>query len=192
MSLGDRINAMADRLDREAGRAGLDDGAVEKLRQVFTQVAETRAARIGNREHHSVLHTARTALILLEDAGITSADLLIAAVALDTRDPHFMPDASALPLTDDEQNLITGVRTAVSSEYPIEELLAADHPVRLLAVSECLDHARHLHLRPEVEWQPFHETVCSDFLPVAQRTHATLAQRLGWWCDMFRNRYLRT
>ena len=192
MSLGDRISAMADRLDREAGRAGLDDGAIERLRQVFTQIAETRAHRIGSRENHEVLHTARTALILLEDAGVTSADLLIAAAALDTRAPHFMPDLGMLPLTDDERVLITAVRTAVSSEYPIEELLAADRPVRLLAVSECLDHARHLHLRPDVEWQAFHETVCSDFLPVARRTHTTLAQRLDWWCNMFRNRYLRT
>ena len=189
MSLGDRITAMADRLAREAIRAGISDNDADRVRRIFIDVAEARASRLDSREHTDVLHTARTALILLEDAD--APDLLAPAVALDTRDPHLMPGLDGLPLDAHERALIDEVIAAVSSDIALEELLAAELPVRLLAVSEALDHARHLHLRPTSGWRDCHDRACTVFLPIASRTHPALARRFDWWCNMFRNRYLR-
>jgi len=191
VSLGDRITAMSERLAREATRAGLQAGDIERLCRVFANVAETRAVRIGNREHQLVLHTARTVLILIEDCGANDATLLCAAAALDTSDRMLMPELDTLPLEPAETALIGDVCAAVAAEHPLEELLVADPRVRLLAVSEALDHARHLHLQPAAEWPPMYDQACAVHLPIAQRTHDALARRFHWWCDMFRTRYLR-
>lgn len=191
MSVGDHIAAMSERLARDAARAGVHDADVDRLCRVFSAVAEARAARIGNRQHHSVLHTARTALILIADCDINDPALLTAATALDTLDPQLMPGLDTLPLAATERALAAQAFAAVNSEIVLEELLLADQTVRLLALAEALDHARHLHRQPAAAWAPFHEAACSVFLPIAGRTHDALARRFNWWCDMFRSRYLR-
>lgn len=183
---------MAERLARESARAGLPAGPIQRLSETVSTVAETRAFRTGDREHFTVLHTARTALILIEDCGVRDAELLIAAAALDTVEPELMPEPEWLPLEPGELELLRDTRAAVDSEFAIEELLVASDAIRLLAISEALDHARHLHLRQREAWPAFHETARAFFLPIAGRTHEALARRFQWWCDMFEQRYLRT
>jgi hypothetical protein len=62
--------------------------------------------------------------------------------------------------------------------------------VRLLALAERLDHARHLHLREPAVRAGFHRSVGEIYLPIAHRTHPRLARRYDWWWRMFRRRFL--
>lgn len=151
---------------------------------------QPRAERLPE-THPDFLHPGRTVLILLLDAGVTDPVLLAAGGLAETLHPGLAAprDTAAAPRV---RALLDQVPTpAHEGERLLEALLAASEPVRLIALAERLDHMRHLHLHPAEDWATLYRETRATYLPVAERTHPTLARRFRWWCDMFVRRYLR-
>jgi hypothetical protein len=183
---------MARRLLRTAGRLGIEqDGRDVMMRAYEIGMAPRLAARLDDHDP-DYLHPARTALILMDDAAIDDPVTLAAALITETRDLTFAPEPRRRA---DLGPDILAVSDAVPgpdapADRLLELLVGAARDARLVAVAERLDHARHLHLRPHREWIPYHATTCRAYAPVADRTHATLAGRLAWWCTTFQQRFL--
>lgn len=193
MTTGDRARAVVERLQRAASSAGLENGDTGRLTAALAASLQRRSDRFRDPQHTDFLHPARTALILLHDTPLTDADALTAAVLIDTEQP-------ALTFSADEAAAIGGAGAAsvlaalpvpaAAGEDLLERLVTAEERVRLVALAERLDHARRLHLRPTERWHALHAEVEAVYLPVADRTDATLARRFRWWADMFTERYL--
>jgi (p)ppGpp synthase/HD superfamily hydrolase len=192
MTQGLRAEAMGRRLLRTAGRLGIAEAGRQAMMLAFEVGMEPRLARALDDHHPDYLHPARTALILMDDAGVDDPVTLAAALITETRDRSLAAEPARVA------ELGPAV-VAVAAEIPephtagdrlLEILVAAPAAVRLVAVAERLDHARHLHLRPEPEWAGYHATTCGAYTPVAQRTDPQLAGRLGWWCTTFQQRFL--
>lgn len=180
---GGRVGDMGRRLDRRMAQAGLAPAdracVVDRTTTLMTQ----RAAALGSEEHFETLHPARTLLILLDDCDVVDAALLEAAAAVESehtalRDVRASALAARVPLPDRAGDAL------------LEELVAADEPIRLIALAERLDHARHLHLRDRSVWTDFHHAIGAVYAPVATRTHDRLARRYDWWWHTFRRRFL--
>lgn len=182
---------MARRLDRTAARAGVDVAGRELLGQALRLAMDLRRERELDDHHPDFLHGPRTALILLDDAGVTDAATLAAALLLETRNADLtVPAPDVEHLDPDVARILEQSAPHPEPARRLESLVAADPEARLVATAERLDHARHLHLRPRPEWEPYHRTTCSVYRPVAGRTDPRLEARLQWWCAMFRERYL--
>jgi hypothetical protein len=189
---GLRAEAMARRLLRTAGRLGIDEDGRDVMMRAFEIGMAPRLAAGLDDHDPDYLHPARTALILMDDAAIHDPVTLAAALITETRDLAFVPAPRRRAELGPE---ILAVSDAVPgpdapSERLLELLVGAALEARLVAVAERLDHARHLHLRPEREWIPYHAATCHAYSPVADRTHAALAGRLAWWCTTFQQRFL--
>lgn len=189
----DRGEAMALRLERAARRAGLHADAV-RIAELFRAILRVRDPELPDPEHPDYLHPGRTALILLEDLRIADPDLLCAALLRDSERPGLLLPA-------DEELRLAGSRAAsLARSLPpadpgpadrLELLVSCDDDTLVLALAERLDHARHLHLRPDSEWRAFHRTIAAADLPAAARSHPRLAARLLWWHDNFARRFLQ-
>lgn len=192
--LRQRAEAMANRLETAALRAGLDDDGAATILDAYRTAMRPRERSLADDHHIDYLHPARTTLILLEDLGITEPTILAAGALTETLRPELAVTGAPEGRADDPRIL------ALVDEVPVpardgdellERLVVADEAVRLIALAERLDHVRHLHLRPEAEWAVLHAETREIYLPVAERTHPTLARRYGWWCRTFAERYLR-
>lgn len=192
MTDGLRAEAMARRLLRTAGRLGIEQDGRDIMLRAFDIGMAPRLAAALDDHHPDYLHPARTALILMDDAAIDDPVTLAAALITETRDLTFAPEPRRRA---DLGPAILAVSDAVPGpdapgDRLLELLVGAAPEARLVAVAERLDHARHLHLRPDREWVPYHATTCRVYSPVADRTHAALAGRLAWWCTTFQQRFL--
>jgi (p)ppGpp synthase/HD superfamily hydrolase len=193
VTTGERAAAVSDRLARAAGSAGLSEPESLRLTAALGVSLERRMRHFGDAHHTDFLHPARTALILLHDTPLSDAVALTAAVLFDTEEP-------SLSFTAAETRAVAGAEVArvmgalpaplTAGEELLERLVAADEGVRLVALAERLDHVRRLHLRPTERWYALHAEAEAIYLPVAERTDATLARRFRWWADMFAERYL--
>lgn len=186
-----RAGAMAARLVETAERLGIDRGGRALITAAFEAAMRPRLS--GGLDEHSpaYLHPARTALILMEDAGVTHATTLAAALLTETREPALRADAADVDaLGDTVRALLAAVPGPEPEERVLESLVTAELQARLIAVAERLDHARHLHLRPREEWPGYHALTCGSYAPAAARAHPLLGRRLAWWCGMFAARYL--
>lgn len=184
---------MALRLDRDARRHGATAPAAAALVTAFRLAMPPRVSRFDDDHHPDVLHTARTALILLEDVGITARDTLCAAAVCETRDLSLAPDREAVKgaLGQAVVALLDTVPVpAQSGALLLEELVGAPPAAALVALAERLDHARHLHLRASTEWPAYHAQTRDVYLPVAERHSAALARRIAWWSATFQRRFL--
>lgn len=191
--LPERAEAMIRRLDRATRRAGLDESAVSHVGSALRLALGRRAALLSDDHHPQFLHPARTALILLEDLGVTDPRILAAGALAETIDLELALEPREIEnaLGPEIRSLVDQVPVpARAGDELVEALVIADEPVRLIALAERMDHARHLHLRPTHEWLAFHQLHCQVYLPIAQRTHPTLTRRYRWWCNMFQHRYL--
>jgi len=188
----DRARAMAVRLRGAATRAGLTDADVDRLVHCYEWIVQPRSRAFGNPRHPDLLHPARTALILLEDVGLTDADAIAAGILYDARQPDLSP-------SDEQVAALAGVRAAaLRAQFPgrdadpleiREALVTADPHACLAALAEQLDHARHLHLAPQAIWRAVFERTAA-FQPVALRAHPQLALRYTRWIGVFERRYL--
>jgi len=183
-----RAERMARRLDRDARRRGVAPDAAADLVAAFRLAMEPRLARIHNDHHPDYLHTARTALILIEDAGLTDRAVLCAAALCETRDTRLAVRPGP-ELGEEVARLLEEVPDPAGARL-LEALVTASPGAQLVAVAERLDHARHLHLRPEPEWRPYHATTCDVYAAVARRVSPPLADRFHYWCATFRERFL--
>lgn len=176
---------MAARLAAAAVRLGVDP---EPVVASFLLGEARRFLLWRDERHRDYLHGARSAVILLEDALVADGDVAAAAAAVESVD-------AAVAIAAAELDAVAGERAAAilravptphsASDRLLESLVTASEPVRLAALAERLDHARHLHLRPPDEWPAFHATVVGAYAPVAERTHPALARRFANWCRAY-------
>ena len=177
-----RVTDMLRRLERRFEQAEVDPSAASSLLGLIAPILALRARTFGD-EHFETLHPARTLLILLDDCAVTDPALLTAAALIESEHAELRPAsrnaiAARVPLPD------------VSGEALLEELVGAEEPVRLIALAERLDHARHLHLRERALHAGFHRGIGEVYAPVAARTHPRLARRYEWWWTTFLRRFL--
>jgi len=181
---------MAVKLAAYAQRAGV---APPLLLHAYELAVERRLAVLRDVFHPDTLHPARTALILLEDVSCTDADVLAAGALTETEYPTLR--FAATELDDRLGRRIAGLVEAVpvpaiARDALAEELVVLPNDVALMALAERLDHARHLHFREAAVWPAFHSEIREIYLPLADRVHERLAERLARWADSFERRFL--
>jgi (p)ppGpp synthase/HD superfamily hydrolase len=186
---------MGRRIARTAGRLAMDAPGQELVLRAYRA---GMARRMELDDHHpDHLHPARTALILMDDAGVGDPHVLAAALVTETRDGSFQVEPGTLAdLGPEVEEIVAGVPAPdaegeAEGEGLLEALVTASPAVLTVALAERLDHARHLHLRPREEWESYHGVTCQVYAAAAQRGHPALAGRITWWCATFRDRFLR-
>jgi (p)ppGpp synthase/HD superfamily hydrolase len=187
----DRAAAMAASVRRTARSFGVDPEGVALLSLAHALAMEPRMAALDDDHHPLYLHPGRTVLVLLRDAYCVDGTVLAAAALTESEDGEFrIGDAAVLTSVGRSVADILRVVPDPRSESLAEELLMADGSVRLVALAERLDHLRHAHLRDaDAEWRrTVHAQAESVYLPMAERTHARLAQRYRHWCRTFARR----
>jgi (p)ppGpp synthase/HD superfamily hydrolase len=178
---------MAERLETTARRAGIDEPGVARIVNAFHEAMGPRDGRLDDDHHPDYLHPARTALILMDDLGVTDPTQIAAGVLLES----LRPELEATSTDTEARALAERIPTpARDGELFVENLVSAETPVRLIALAERLDQVRHLHLHDREEWVERHHETTSVYLPVAVRTHPTLARRFRWWSETFQRRFL--
>jgi (p)ppGpp synthase/HD superfamily hydrolase len=180
---------MAEKLAVYAQRAGVTD--IGLVLQAYQLAMQPRLEHLADVFHHDMLHPARTALILLENVGITAARVLAAAQVIETCVPRLrvVPEEIAAALGADVAALAAAVPDPVADrETLVEQLVTADDNVALIALAERLDHARHLHMRAPREWRDYFEQTVTVYLPLAQRLHPELQRRFERWAGAFEQR----
>lgn len=176
---------MHGRVEARLVRAGLEGGDLGRVLALHAAALRHRLAVLTEQEHPDLLHPSRTLLILLDDCDVVDPDVLEAAVAVESEFPALrihsdLPLARAVPLP----------APAHADPELLESLVVAPREVRLIAIAERLDHARHLHLGPPERWPEFHELFRDAYAPVAHRTHPQLARRCDRWAGAFGRRFL--
>ena len=177
-----RLREMHQRLARRLESARLPEAGRARVLQANAAALVHRQKTLRDEEHFDALHPTRTLLILLDDCDVVDADVLEAAARVES-------EHDALRVTDVD-TLAALVPLPARTERLMEELVVASGEVRLLALAERLDHARHLHLREPAAWADFHASITDVYVPIAHRTHPRLARRYDWWTRMFRRRFL--
>lgn len=191
--LRERAAAMVQRVGAEAA-AGLGEAAAAGVRDAVTVALAFRDERIDDDHDTRCLHPARTVLILLADTPLRSPAALAAAPFVDSVDAGLVPDAAALERVagPGATDLLAAVPVrAADPALLLEEIICADEAAALVALAERLDHARHLHLRPDLDWQSFHDDIRDVYLPAAGRLSPPLYRRLDRWAEAFGRRLLR-
>jgi len=192
MSGGNRVETMTAKLAAYARRAGVSS---DPLVHAYEVAVESRLTVLRDVFHPDLLHPARTALILLEDAAVRDADVLAASALVESEfAPLRVP--SSVVTRDFPPRVAELVRTTPDPLEAGEELLArlVEGPpdVALIALAERLDHARHLHFRDPALWPSFYAQVGAVYLPFAHRASPPLAQRFSRWSLAFGRRFLRS
>lgn len=135
------------------------------------------------------LHPGRVPLILLEDGGVRDEAVLAAGALLET---HHLELAGAPARLD--ARAVELLAQVPRPDLPDDQdelreaLVTAPDDVRLLALVERLDHARHLHMYPEPEWRAFYDNIRAAYLPVAEWRGGLLGARYRRWADAFARR----
>lgn len=177
-----RAREMHARLEDRLARAGLPDTGRGQVLDTHARALAHRLRVLHDEEHFDLLHPSRTLLILLDDCDVVDADVLAAAASIESEHPALRIEPA--------NDLARATPNPDTAESLIEALVVESTEVRLIALAERLDHARHLHLAEPARWAPFHASMCAVYAPVARRTHPRLAQRCDRWCDMFGRRFL--
>jgi hypothetical protein len=188
VSQPNRVETMAEKLLVYARRAGVDDVAL--IEDAYWAAMQPRLDYFSDVFHHDMLHPARTALILIEQAGCRSAVQIAAGEFTET-----LFEAARI-----SENVVRSVNEIVwqtvqavpnpldDGDGLVEKLVTASPEVVRVAVAERLDHARHLHMRDRSTWRPFFEQVLTVYLPVAQRVDEQLYARFERWANSFRQK----
>jgi hypothetical protein len=183
----ERAGAMLERVASET-RGVLDNAAAVTVRAALAVVLESRAAALADDHDPRLLHPARTIRILIADSDCRSADALAAAAFAESVDAHLALQPGAGPL----RALLHAVPTpgTAADDELLECIVTADHDVALIALAERLDHARHLHLRPDLDPRAFHAQVRAVYASAARRFSPRIARRFEHWADAFERRLI--
>jgi hypothetical protein len=183
---------MAVSVERAVRAAGLTGEEVDLVGRAYALAMAPRIDALDDDHHPAYLHPGRSVLLLLRDVGPLPGETLAAAAAHETVDEGMRVTAAVL-----RADLGEGVAGLVAS-LPLpgdarlaEILVALEEEARLAALAERLDQVRHAHLRSDVGWRAAHDEVEAVWLPVAERTHARLADRFRHWHRAFGRRRLR-
>ena len=179
---------MAEKLSVYATRAGVDD--VPLVTEAYQLAIRPRLEHLSDVFHHDMLHPARTALILIENARCTRASVLAAAQVTETLFPEMRaePEKIAGSLGKDVALLAEAVPDPADEEMLVEQLVTSSDDVALIALAERLDHARHLHMRERSLWRAYFDQTVSVYLPLAQRVNEDLFLRFVRWTSAFEKR----
>lgn len=170
-------------------RAALPGDAAARVTDAVAAALAHRHTIIADTADPRLLLPARTVRILLADTACRDADALAAAPAIDSVDPHLAPPVGRLDPA--ARRVLKALPTAAPDAGGLlEQLVCADLEIATIALAERLDQARHLHLRPELPWAPFHHEVRTAWAPAAHRIAPGLARRLDRWADAFERRVL--
>ncbi len=187
----DRGSAMAASLARTAQTFGVDGPGVALVSRAYALAMAPRVEHLDDDHHPLYLHPGRTALILLRDAGVTEANVLAAACVTESEDDIFAVHQGDIRsvLGDEIAQFIAALPRPRSATW-VEDLVSGSEDVRLVVLAERLDHLRHAHLRDaETEWErAVHAEGGAVYLPLAERTNATLARRYRHWHRTFSRR----
>ncbi len=187
-----RWDQMAERVDRTAAGVGVDRPGRDLIGKAIEAAMSPRLAAIDDDHDPDYLHPGRTAVVLLDDVGLADPVALAAACLLDTRRVDLEPPDREV--TEHVSPAVTVFRSAVprsGSATLLEDLLASEPEVALVALAERLDQIRHAHLWGVMsEARAAHEEAYEVYLKMAERTHARMAARYASWCRAFRERYL--
>jgi hypothetical protein len=187
-SLRERPAAMIRRVAMETG--ALVGQAQARVVSAAVGVAlAPRDAAIEYDHDTRILHPGRTVLILLADAGCRDADVLAAAAFVESVD-HELAVAAAerAGALGPGANALLADAPDVPRERLLEELVVTDERVVVMLLAERLDHARHLHLRNDLDWRDFYDEMLDVWLPAAHRFSPGIARRLDRWEESFRRR----
>ena len=179
---------MAEKLGVYATRAGVDNVAL--VTEAYHLAVLPRLAHLSDVFHHDLLHPARTALILIENARCTKASVLAAAEVTETLFPQMrtQPGEIADALGHHVALLAEAVPDPADEETLVERLVTASDDVALIALAERLDHARHLHMRERSLWRAYFDQTASVYMPLAQRVSEDLFLRFFRWATAFEKR----
>lgn len=180
---------MAEKLGVYATRAGVAD--VGLVSDAYHIAMRPRLRKLSDVFHPDMLHPARTALILIENAGVRDAKLLAAAQLTETLSSDLrVSQDEVVALGSDVAEIVEAVPNPLyyEDEMLVERLVTADREIGMIAVAERLDHARHLHMRDAAEWRVYFETTVGVYLPLALRVNEDLARRLERWARAFERR----
>ena len=187
-----RWEQMADRVDRTAAAAGVDRLGRDLIGMAIEAARAPRLAAIDDDHHPDYLHPGRTAVVLLDDVGLSDPVALAAACLLDTRRGDLEPPDREV--TKHVSAAVTAFRSVVprpGSVTLLEDLLASEPDVVLVALAERLDQVRHAHMWGALtEARAAHQEASEVYLKMAERTHARLAARYTNWCRAFGEGYL--
>ena len=183
---------MAGRVDQTAAGAGVDRPGRDLIGKAIEAAMSPRLAAIDDDHDPDYLHPGRAAVILLDDVGLADPVALAAACVLDTRRNDLEPPDREV--TQHVSAAVTAFRNVVprpGSVTLLEDLLASEPDVILVALAERLDQVRHAHMWGDLaEAREAHQEASEVYLKMAERTHALLATRYAHWCRAFSERYL--
>ncbi len=187
-----RWELMAKRVQRTAAAAGVDRQGRELIGAAIQAAMAPRLAVIDDDHDPDYLHPGRSAVILLDDVGLADPVALSAACLLDTRRNDL--EAPDREVTEQVSPAVTAFRNVVprsGSVTLLEDLLASEPDVVLVALAERLDQVRHAHMWGDLaEARAAHQEASEVYLKMAERTHARLAARYTHWCRAFGQGYL--
>jgi (p)ppGpp synthase/HD superfamily hydrolase len=180
---------MGEKLAVYATRARVDD--VDLVTDAFHLAMQPRLQQLPDVFHPDMLHPARTALVLMENAQCRSSVVLAAAQLTESLLPELrLPAQDIATLGTEVRRLAEAVPDPLGLEAGelLETLVTAEADVALIAVAERLDHARHLHMRSPSSWRGYYEQTVGIYLPLAQRVHEDLFARLERWARSFQRK----
>jgi hypothetical protein len=179
---------MGEKLAVYAARAGVDD--VGLVTDAYHLALQPRLILLPDAFHFDMLHPARTALILIEHAQCRASAVLAAAEMTETFAPELRVPVEEIAVLGDDVARLAGAipDPRADADALVEKLVTADENVALIAVAERLDHARHLHMRPETVWRTYYAETVAVYLPLAERLNAELFARFARWARSFQRR----
>ena len=182
---------MIDRLERTAVMHGVGEAGRSLIEQAFRTAMIARLDVISDDHHPDYLHPGRTAAILLDDVGLTEPVALAAACLVDTQRPELEPSNPDVLHRVGQEALDFRLRVPrPGSERLLEDLLASEPQVALVALAERLDHLRHAHLWEDLEVaRAAHVEGSAVYLAMAERAHPPLARRYAHCCGTFGKKY---
>ncbi len=190
-----RWERMLDRIDRTALKHGVDEVGRTLIEQGFRASMVPRLEAISDDHHPDYLHSGRTAVILLDDVGLNEPVALAASCLVDTQRPALEPRRGDV-LDRVGQRVgreVAGFKESVprpGSERLLEDLLACEPQVVLVALAERLDHLRHAHLWGDLDAaRAAHIEGSAVYLGLAERTHPLLGRRYTHCCRTFSQKY---
>lgn len=195
---------MVERVSLEVGYS-MSPAAGARVADAVRNALAPRDAALDDDHDPRLLHPARTVLILLSDDGCRDADVLCAAAFAESLDEVLRADPSglevrlggrttrlalAVPRPANAGVLTDAAGAAEGEDDLLERLVSAEPAAAVVALAEMLDHARHLHLRPALNWGAIHRLVNDAYVPAAARLSPLVGRRLQRWSEAFGTRRL--
>jgi (p)ppGpp synthase/HD superfamily hydrolase len=181
---------MASSVAAAARGAGLSPESIDLIGRAHALAMERRVVTLDDDHDPRFLHPGRSVLVLLGDVGALSAAVLAVAAVHESEYEalRVRPDEVAARLGEEVAATVASLPMP-GEEDLAERLVLLDEGPRLAALAERLDHLRHAHLREDRDWWTrIHAEAAAVWIPVAERTHATLAKRFEHWHRAFGRR----